>query len=423
MLIALFVVFFVLMLLGVPIAFTIGLASIAAILSEGSIPLMILPQRMFTALDSFPLLAVPLFILAGEIMNSVGLTEKIVRFAKALVGHIRGALGQINIVASMIFAGISGSASADAAGLGSMLIPAMKKNGYDKDYAVIVTATSSAIGPIIPPSVLMIVYAAVTGLSIGSLFLAGVVPGIILGLILMITSYLIARKRGYEKFERASLKELFVSFLSATPALVMPVIIIGGILSGVFTATEAGVIAVAYGLLLGFVTRTFTLNGIKPILISASITSAITLIILAVASMFAWIIAREQLPIYVSELLLSISSHPAILFGFIIAFLLIVGLFLDPLAAMIIVVPVLTPIQETMGYDPIVFAIVVIMTLLIGAITPPVGNLLFICCAIGEAKVSEVVRLIGPYVIAMVICVAIIAAFPSLTLFFVGLGE
>jgi tripartite ATP-independent transporter DctM subunit len=421
MLTPLFIVFIILMLIGLPIAFALGLSSIVALLSEGNVPLMIVPQRIFTALDHFALLAVPLFILAGEIMNRVGLTERVLRFASALVGHIRGSLGQVNIVSSMFFAGISGSATADAAGMGSMLIPAMQKKGYDNDYAVVVTATSSCIGPIIPPSILMIVYASVTGLSVGTLFIAGIVPGILLGLFLMIASYIYARKRNYEKNKRASLKELILSFASAWTALAIPFIIIGGILSGVFTATEAGVVAVMYGLILGFVTGNLTFKGLKPIFISASITSAITLIILASASIFAWILTREQLPIFAADTLLSISTNPAVVYGFILLFLLIIGLFMDPLAAMLIVVPVLEPIRQSMGYDPIVFAIVVILTLLIGAITPPVGSLTFVCCGIAKVKVSEVIGMIWPYVGVMVLCVIVIAAFPSLTLFFVDL--
>ncbi|KYH33111.1 TRAP transporter large permease [Neomoorella mulderi] len=411
--------FAVLLVLGVPITFSMGFSAVLAfVLGHSPIPWLVIPQRLFVAMDSFPLMAIPLFILAGELMNTGGITSRIVQFASSLVRHIRGGFAHVTIVASMIFAGISGAAAADASAIGAMMVPAMEKSGYDRDYAVAVTASAATIGPIIPPSILMIIYGSITGLSIGGLFLGGFIPGILVGLAFMLVAYIIARKRGYGSQPRASLSEVWSSFKGALAALLMPVIILGGILSGVFTATEAGVIAVAYGFIVGlFITRELKFMDIKRILVDSAVVSAVTMLIIAAAQVMGWILAIEQAPRLAVNGLLSLSNNGQVVLMLLLAFLYVLGFFFDGTAAMILLVPLFQPIVAQFGFDPIFFADLVIITILVGCITPPVGITLFISCSIAKVKLTEGSRAIWPFVAAMLAVVALIAFFPSLITF------
>ncbi len=413
----LLIAFIGLMFLGVPIAYSMGVASFFALIVGGGVPLRVVPQRIFVAIDSFSMMAIPLFILAGELMNGAGITARIVRFSSSLVGHIRGGLAHVNILASMFFAGISGSASADSASLGSMLIPAMVEDGYDADFAVAVTATSSTIGPIIPPSIMMIIYGSITGDSIGAMFLGGVIPGILLGLTLMVVSYIISVKRGYKAEKRVPLRGVWSAFVSSLVALIMPFIILGGILSGVFTATESGVIAVVYGLGAGLYMKELTAKKMYTIFTNAALTSALTMFILASAQVLGWILARERFPQIVVAWLLSLSDNPNMIFVLILAFLFVLGFFMDGSAALIILVPVFVPVIQQFGYNPIHFAVVIVMMLLVGGVTPPVGVLLFITCSIAKISIVQASRAVIPFVVAMVALILLCAFVPQLVTF------
>ena len=304
--------FFVALALGIPIAFVMGITALAALFALPGVPLHLIPQRLFTGMDSFPIMAVPFFILGGDLMNAAKITDRIIDFSKLLVGRIRGGLGHVNIVGSMFFAGISGSAVADASCLGSILIPAMEKDGYEVHYASAITASAAVIGPIIPPSIPMVVLALVANLSVGALFLGGVLPGVFIGLGLMAVNYVISRRRRYARVEEPlSLKKLIHTLFGAIIPLLMPLIIMGGILSGVFTPTEAASIAVAYALFVGFfILRTLTLKDLPRIFFRSTVATSTILIVMAMANAFSWILATQQIPQQVSQFIFSISKNP-----------------------------------------------------------------------------------------------------------------
>jgi len=407
--------FILLLGLGVPIAFSMGLSAVLALLADGSVPLLILPQRFFSSLDSFPLLAIPLFILAGNLMNVAGITEAIVDFARRLVGHMRGGLGQVNITTSLLFSGISGSATADIAAVGGMLMPAMEREGYKPEWSAVITASSAIIGPIIPPSILMVVYGAMTGLSISDLFLAGIVPGLVIAACLMALVWVKADEIGAPRYERASLGEMGSSFVAAVPALVMPVLIVGGIQSGIFTPTEAGIVAVVYGLLYGVFTRKLGLKNTGRFLMDAAISSASILVILGGAALFSWLIAREGLPRQIAGVLFSLTENGYLVLLLVALFLLVIGMFVETISALILVVPILTPIAATYGFDPIHFAIVTVVTVLLGALTPPVAILLLLACRIGNVPYAKTMRPLVPFFVVLLGGLALIMYFPALT--------
>ncbi|MFC7397312.1 TRAP transporter large permease [Chelatococcus sp. GCM10030263] len=411
-----FALFAILLAFGVPIAFAMGLSAVAALLIDGSVPLLVLPQRVFSSLDSFGLLAIPLYIFAGELMNLGGVTSAIVQFARSLVGHLRGGLGQVNIVTSIIFAGISGSAAADCAAVGSMLLPAMAREGYKREWSVVITAAASILGPIIPPSILMVLYGSMTGLSIGTLFLAGIIPGLIMAAAMMILVYVKADAIGAPRYPRASLPEIGASFGKAAPALVMPVLIIGGILSGVFTPTEAGIVAVAYGLLYGFATRQLKPGPVYHFALRGAISTASILIILGSASLFSWIIARAGIPDAIAAWLSSFTTNGAVVLLIIVLILLVIGMFIETISALILVVPVLAPIGNTYGFDPIHFSIVTIVAVLLGALTPPVAVLLLLACKIGGVEYAKAMRPLVPFLMVLSIGLLAIMYWPDLTL-------
>jgi tripartite ATP-independent transporter DctM subunit len=413
------VVFFITLALGIPVAFCLALTSLVALLFIGQVPLELIPQRMFTGMDSFPLMAVPLFILAGEVMNGAGITHRIVRFSTALVGHIRGGLAHVNIVASMFFAGISGSAVADTAALGSILIPAMEKDGYDTTFSAAVTASSSVIGPIIPPSIPVVIFALVGSVSVGGLFLAGMVPGILIGLGLMLVAYVISRKHNYgTKRPMVGLRELWSSFVSAIIPLLMPLIILGGILSGVFTPTEAASIAVAYAMLVGFfVMRTLKWKDMSGIFYRSMLTTSTILIVMACANIFTWVLGTEMIPQRIARGITSLTSNPYILLLLINVLLLLIGCFLEGLAAIIIMTPILLPVAQHAGIDPLHFGIVVVMNLMIGLITPPLGLCLFVCCSVSKVDFVDLVRVSTPFILVEIVALLIVTYFPGIVLF------
>jgi tripartite ATP-independent transporter DctM subunit len=414
----LFVLVTVLMFAGMPVALSMGLSALVVVLLKGETSPLVMAQRMFVGVDSLPLLAIPYFILAGALMEEGGISHRLVNFAATIIGHIRGGLGMVAVVASMIFAGISGSAAADTSAIGSIMMPAMIRRGYKRGFVVVLQASAGTIGPIIPPSILMIIYGSMTGLSIGELFLAGFVPGVLVGLSLMGLTYYYALRDGYEGEPRATWRQAATATWEALPAMVLPVIIIGGILGGIFTATEAGVVAVVYAPIVGFfVYRDLKLKELPRILANAAMTSFGLLFIVANAAMFGWVLAREEFPRRTVGFLTSLTTDPNVILVLIIIFLLLVGCFVETISAMIILVPMLFATGAAYHFDPIHFAMVIVILLLIGTITPPVGILLYLAAAMAKTPISETLKYIIPFVIAMLLVVILVAWVPQVSLF------
>lgn len=418
MLVVLIAALLVLILLGIPVAFSLVGASLLSILSTGSLSLESLPQRMLVGLDSYALLAIPLFILAGELMNRGGITSRLIRFAQAMVGHIRGSMAHVGIVSNIFMSGVSGSAVADAAATGTTLIPEMVKRGYGRGLASAVIASAATIGPIIPPSISMILYGSVSTASIGRLFLGGVVPGILMGLGLMAVVYFKALKRGLDKNRRATWKELVDAFKGAVWALVMPLIIIGGILSGFFTPTESALVAVLYALFVGFfVYRELQWNQLREAMFSSLKTVAAICIIISAAAPFGWIMAYDQGPQKVLELFQSLSSTPWVIMLLVMIALLILGCFLEGNTIIIVTTPVILPLMIQIGVDPIHYGVILAINCIIGAITPPVGVLMYTTNSIAKATVSEFVKEAAPFIAVLVALLLLFAYVPQLVLF------
>lgn len=414
--ILLFITMFLLFVLGVPLAISIGISSLVWLLFN-EVALNIMVQRMFDGIDSFPILAVPLFILAGEIMGRGGITDRLVKLSNTLVGSIRGALAHVNIMVSMFFAGMTGAATADTSAVGSLLIPAMIKEGYGKDITVAVTATSSVIGVIIPPSIPLIIFGLLSGVSIGKLLLAGIIPGVLLGLALMMVTYIIAVKRNLPYYKRPSFEEFMKAVLGSILPLLTIIIIIVGIYSGVFTPTEAGAVAALYSLfLVTTVYKTVKISDLFSIFKRAGFTSGIALFLLANSFMFSWIIAYERIPQIVADAIFSFTTNKIIILLLINAALLIVGTFMDCLCAIIIFAPLLMKLLTTIGLDPIHIGMILILNLSIGMATPPVGVCLFIGCTIAETNLSDVIKALFPYLLASIAVLMLITFLPQLTL-------
>lgn len=412
----LFVSFFTLLFIGVPIAITLGISSLLYLVTSG-IPLTIVPQKMYSGLDSFVLLCVPGFILAGNLMNSGNITDQIIRLSNAMVGHIRGGLGLANVAGSMLFGGVSGTAVADTASIGSVMIPGMKKNGYDGPFAAAVTAASSTIGPIIPPSLPMIIVGTLTGLSVGQLFLAGAVPGLLLGFGMMITVYILAIKRNYPKGERVSFKELLSAFKSSSGAISLTFLILFGIVGGFFTPTEASIVASFYAVVLGlYVYKGLKFKDLPKILLSTAITSASLMVLVGLANVFGWILTSEKIPQMISNLILGISENPIIVLLIINLLLLFVGTFMETIAALIILFPTLLGVAVGVGVDPIHFGIIAVLNLMIGLSTPPVGVCLFVASSISGISMEKVSKAIIPFIICNLIVLMLVTYVPELSL-------
>ncbi|MDD3707478.1 MAG: TRAP transporter large permease [Aminobacterium sp.] len=404
------ILFFV---INVPIAIAIGLASVAAILFSGAIPPIVIVQKMFTAADSFPLMAVPFFILAGSLMEFGGISRRLVEFANSIVGRFSGGLAFVAIIASMFFGAISGAAVATVAAIGTILIPAMVRRGYDKPFATAVQATAGTLGVMIPPSIPMIIYGVLTGVSIGALFMGGILPGILVGCSLMFVAWLISRKKGYHGDEKPTLGRIWQTFKQAILALMMPVIILGGIYGGVFTPTEAAVVAVVYGFIVGFfIYKELHLSQLKNILVTTVMGTSMIMFIIATSSVFSWILTAEQVPQAVAEVILSISKNPVVILTLINILLLFLGTFMETVAAIIILVPVLLPVITQIGVDPLHFGIVLVVNLAIGMVTPPLGVCLFIGCSIADIKLEDITRAVWPFILIMVVDVLLLTYLP-----------
>ncbi|GAW93784.1 TRAP transporter large permease [Calderihabitans maritimus] len=413
----LFGVFAILVLLNVPVAVSLGLATITAIAATNTVPLMVVAQKLFTATDSFPLMAIPFFMIAGSLMEKGGISRRLIRFANALVGSLPGGLALVTVLASMFFAAISGSSPATVAAIGSIMIPAMVRQGYAKDFATATQASSGYIGVIIPPSIPMVTYGVVTGASIGALFMAGFVPGILIGAALMTVAFVIAKKNGYVGEQRANFKEVWTAFKDAFLALLMPVIILGGIYGGVFTPTEAANVAVIYGLVVGmFVYRELKWSDIPAVLRASAISTAMVMLIIATASAFGLLLTREMIPNKIANFFIGITDSKLILLILINLMLLVVGTFMETNAAIIILAPIFFPVIIQMGIDPIHFGVIMVINLAIGMITPPLGVNLFVACGLTKLPIERIIKANWAYLFVSLAVLALITYFPALSL-------
>ncbi|MYL49302.1 TRAP transporter large permease subunit [Halobacillus litoralis] len=420
MTILLFSILILLFLINVPIAVTLGMAATIVFLIEGNLSIIVIVQRMFNSVDSFPLLAVPFFILAGKLMENGGISRRLIHFANVIVGRVKGGLAIVSIVACAFFAAISGSAAATTAAVGSLLIPAMVKKGYDKSFSTALQAAGGTVGIMIPPSVPLVLYGVTAGVSISDLFLAGIVPGVLVVGSLMVLVFFISVKEGYGGGESHSFKEFLRAFADAILALLMPVIILGGIYGGIFTATEAAVVAVVYGLIVGvFIYREIKLPDLTEIFSSSVVISAVIMFIIAGASAFGYYLTRERIPAQLTEAMLGVTDNWIIALLIINLLLIFVGVFLETSAAIIILTPILVPIANAMGIDLTHFGIIMIVNLAIGFITPPVGVNLFVAANIAGTKFEKLVRAIIPFIIIMIIDVLIVSFLPFLSLWFI----
>ena len=411
--------FFLFLILRVEISLSMIFASICGIIA-GGYSLHAIAQIFPLALQSFPLMAVPFFVLAAGIMNEAGLTSRIFDFANDMVGHIKGGLGHVNVVASMIFAGMSGSNTADVAGLGKIEMKAMMEKGYSKTFSAAITVSSSCIGPIIPPSIIMLVYGVSAGVSVGRLFLGGFIPGVLMGILLMVQIYFYAatgRENCPLPERRASLKQKLISFKRALPALITPIIILGGMFSGLFTPTESGVIAVVYSLIIGFLYKSIKIKDLFPIFLEASISTAYIFFIVAAAAMLSYIVTLEQIPELLLRFLSTIQIGPLGLLLLINIILLFAGTIVNGVAALLIFLPILLPIAIESGFDLVHFGVVICVNLIIACVTPPVGIALFVICDVAKIPYDVMSKAILPWLVPLFICLLLIILFPEITLF------
>lgn len=417
--IALVTIFVLTLLLGMPIAFVLGVSALGYFLfTDQTEFLVVMPQRMLAGMDHFVLLAIPLFVLAGNIMDVGGLTRRLVGAANSIVGRFRGGLSLAAIWGAFLFGGVSGSAAADAAALGTVLVPDMKRQGYDVDYSAALIAVASLMAPLVPPSIAMIIYGALSGTSISQLFLAGIMPGIMLALVLSIYAVWIAHRRAYPRVEAKPLRAILRGLLDAAPILLLPVIIVGGIRGGIFTATEAAVVAAIYALLIsGFLYRALNLRFLKQALVATALTTAAIYFLIAVANVAAFIFAIERLPEMTVEALTSISDNPFVILLMVNLILLVLGMFLDTIGVLILTVPAVTAIGQTLGMDPVHLGVMVIFNVLIGFVTPPVGLCLFIIAAVTKRPVEKISVAALPMLGLALIVLVLITLVPEISLF------
>jgi C4-dicarboxylate transporter DctM subunit len=414
-------IFFILLILGVPIAFSIGAATFIPLMLDGRLPFTLVITRLFGGMDSFPLMAIPFFVLTGTLASACNLVDRIMQLANFLVGRMRAGLAQVDIVTSMLFGGVSGSAVADCAATASILIPSMTNKGYPKSYAVGVCATSSTIGALIPPSIPMIIYGFLTNVSTGKLFLAGALPGVLVGILLMITAYILSIRGGFGRDDdapRRTLPGFYLAVRESAPALTIPFIIIGGIVGGVFTPTEAGIIAAVAVLLVGqFCYGGFTLRKLRDAVMSAALTTSMVMLILAASTVFANLLTRAQFQSQAIVLLNLITDVPELQLLLVVIMLLILGCFIDGTAILIMFAAPLFGVGQALGYDPLQFGTIIVMCCLIGGVTPPVGTLMFISAAVARIGLGEASRGIFPFFLALCAALLLVAAFPPLTTF------
>ncbi|WP_110658193.1 TRAP transporter large permease [Salinicola halimionae] len=413
----LFTSLFTLLVIGLPIAICLAGSCLLYVYFSGQVPDIVIAHRMISGVDSFPLLAIPFFILAGNLMNNGGITQRIFDFALALMGWMRGGLGHVNVGASIVFSGMSGAAVADAGGLGTIEIKAMRDAGYDEEFAVGITAASSTIGPIIPPSLPMVIYGVMAGASVGQLFVAGLIPGLLMGVVLMIMIAILARRRGYQRDAAFVLKTLGVTFARAFLSLLTPVIIVGGIISGMFTPTEAAIAASAYALFLGMaVYRILTWRRLVQVSLETIETTAIILLIVAGASIFAWILTSNQVTEQVIGLFGPFADSPIMVLLLINLVLIVVGCFMETIAAITILVPVLLPVAVNAGVDPVHFGVIMVLNLMIGLLTPPVGMVIYVLSRVSNIPFERCMRGTLPFLVPLLIALLLVTFIPALSM-------
>lgn len=414
--ILLFIVFFLLLFCGVHVAFALGISSVFYLLLA-DMSLVSVPQKMFAGINSFTLLCIPGFVLAGNLMNSGGITRRIIRFCNACLGHIRGGLGLANVGSSMVFAGISGTALADTASIGAIMIPAMEKEGYRPSYAAAVTAASSTVGPIIPPSLPMIIVGALTGVSVSKMFLAGAIPGLMLGVGMMVMVYIIGKTQKHPKGDVCSFKERADAFFKAFWAIMLTVLILFGILGGVFTPTEASIGAVVYAVIVGrFIYKELKFRDLPAIILQSIISTAAIFMLVGFANVFAWILTTNQIPQMIANAILTISDNKFVILLLINILLLFVGTFMETIAALVILFPVLMGITTPLGIDPIQMSTIMVLNLIIGLSTPPVGVCLFVASSIGKVSIMETTKAILPFLAINLFVLMLVTYIPALSL-------
>jgi C4-dicarboxylate transporter DctM subunit len=416
MTVAIFVVLLGLILVGVPIAVSMGLTAMIFFVVLGEFPtLSMIPQRMYASTTGFPLLAIPFFILTGQLMNTGGITHRLFRFAQCLVGHIKGGLGHVNVVNSMIFAGMSGAAVADAAGIGMVEMEAMTKAGFDRRFSAAVTSASSTIGPVIPPSIPFVIFGSLTGTSVGRLFLGGFIPGLLMGVAMMVTVYMVSQKRGYPRERRATFRELAESMWNASSAMVTPLIIIGGILAGIFTPTEASVVAAIYALVLTiFFYKEITIRDLPKILWETLEHTIRVMFIISAAGIFGWMLIQQRVPEAVIKSLMTLSQNKWVILLILNIILLVLGCFMEGISVMLLTIPVFMPLITTVGIDPVHFGVLMTLNLMVGLLTPPVGMVLYAVSSVGRVPLWELAAELKWYIIALMVCLGLITYIPSL---------
>lgn len=403
------------LLTGMPVVFSLGLSSMIALFVASDLPLLVVPQRMVGQVDSFALLAVPFFIFAGEVMGCGGISRRLILLASCFVGHLRGGLAMVCVLSSMLFAGVSGSTAADASAIGSIQIPAMLKRGYARGFVVSVQAAAATVGPIIPPSTVAIIYASIANVSTGALLLAGIIPGIMMGLALMVVAYIFSIRLGYPVEKKATLRDTGRSLIDSIWALGVPVIILGGITFGICTATESGAVAAIYALFVSiFVYRELSFKELPQLFLRSAITTSLVMIVIAAASIFSWIMAVENFSFYVAKGLFLISTNRMVVLFMMLGVMLAIGCIMEIVAASIIMIPVLYPIAQQFGFNDIHFAMLIMVTMATGAATPPIGVTLYITLAIGKTPISEVGKYIWFFIAAIIFILIILALVPSL---------
>ena len=412
-----FLTLIVLMLLGVPVAYALGISSAGYMLATGT-SLAMIAQRMVNGANSFTMLAIPFFFMAGELMNISGVTDMIIIMAKALVGHMKGGLAQVNIVASVFFAGVSGSATADTAALGSSLIPAMVKEGYDLDFSAAITVASSCVGPIIPPSITLVLYGILSGTDVARLLIAGILPGIVVAGTQMIYTHFYSIKMDYPSYPKATPREMGKAVTTGFSALMMPIIIIGGTMTGVFTPTESAAIAVLYGIIIGFfLYRNITIPQFYNSLKKVGVASMNNMFILAAASCFSWVLTMSKAPDMLVEVMLGISTNKYVLICMILVLLIFIGFFMQASQALVVLTPILMPVIEAIGVDPIHFGLIMVVTLTFGGCTPPVGSMLFVVNSITRMGFARLTKAMLPLYIPLIAAILIITFIPQVSLF------
>ncbi len=418
--------FIVLLAIGTPVAWSIAISSLLTMLvSFPAIPAFTtISQRMAAGLDSFALLEIPFFVLSGQLMNKGGIAHRLIAFAKTLVGALPGGLALINVIGAMMMGAIAGSAMASASAMGSILGPEMEKEGYSKEFGAAVNITSATIGLVIPPSNVLIVYSLASGgVSIAALFLAGYIPGILTGLFLMIVAMIWAKRKGYKVGERSSLKQVFKTFVDAVPSLFLLIVVIGGIVTGIFTATEASAIAVLYTLILGFIYKEITLTNLPQILLDSSVTTAIVMLLIGASMSMSWVMSYEKIPQEISNVLLQVSDNKVVILLIINLILLFVGIFMDMTPAVLIFTPIFLPVVTKLGMDPIHFGIIMVLNLCIGLTTPPVGSVLFVGVGIAKTTIQKVIKPLIPLFLVMILALFIVTYFPQLSLWLPSLFD